>query len=461
MAEKIVSKHLINLENFFAASNPVLQKACKTFHDLDQLEFDLGLIDKDETTARKSSWWPIISLIGGFSSAKSEFITRYLDANIHSSNHKFTVYQYSPQTTGATLPGTALDADHRLPFYQISQKIEQINTDDSNKINSLLELKTVNSEKLKGKLFIEAPVLNASTKNLTDTMLTKHVLNMSDLVLVFTDLFDAASDLIQDSIDEIIAQQESNKFIFVIDHSEISIDSNKSSEIIASWQRRLAELGIHTGQFIVLSNILESSINSSVQEINHRLENIDNDRSYRVLHTLEKSIRDINDIYIPEVEKQLTIWKDRANMSTLIILGFIISLLLFAEITMGVVQLIFDPIIGPIFILILIGFLIPTHILTAKVHAKFIKNTLNDRQKSLNLTENLSGLFEQSLTFWRIILPINEPVGKNKKTRVRLNTLIEQSKDLVQSLNDQFSYYQDSQNNTTTELNSFIQNNNN
>ena len=110
---------------------------------------------------------------------------------------------------------------------------------------------------------------------------------------------------------------------------------------------------------------------------------------------------------------------------------------------------------------ILIGFLIPTHILTAKVHAKFIKNTLNDRQKSLNLTENLSGLFEQSLTFWRIILPINEPVGKNKKTRVRLNTLIEQSKDFVQSLNDQFSYYQDSQNNTTTELNSLIQNNNN
>ena len=77
----------------------------------------------------------------------------------------------------------------------------------------------------------------------------------------------------------------------------------------------------------------------------------------------------------------------------------------------------------------------------AKIHAKFIINKLHDRQKKLNLSENLSGLFEQSLTFWRIILPINEPIGKNKKTRKRIDSLIEQTKDLVQALNDQFSHY--------------------
>jgi hypothetical protein len=259
---------------------------------------------------------------------------------------------------------------------------------------------------------------------------------MSDLVLVFSDLFDATPELIKDTVDVIIAQQDTNKFIYVIDHSEISLDTNKTNEIIASWKRRLAELGIHTGQFIVLS---DSS--SSIIEIDHRLVNIENDRSYRVLHSLEKNIRDINDVFIPEVETHLLIWKERINMSTLIILGFIVTLLLFAEITMGVVQLLFDPIIGPLFLLILIAFLIPTHLMVAKVHAKFIINRLQARQKQLNLTENLSGLFEQSLTFWRIILPINEPVGKNKKTKARINGLIEQTKDMVQTLNDQFSHY--------------------
>jgi len=438
MAEKQVSKHLINIEKHFSASNPVLQQAGKTFHELDQLEFDLGLIDENESTVRKSSWWPIVSLMGGFSSAKSEFVNRYLNTSLHTSHHKFTVHQHTPQTTNATLPGTALDADHRLPFYQISHKIEQIEKGEGSKVNAYLELKTVSSDKLKGKLFIDTPILNASQDTLVTPMLSQHILNMSDLVLVFTDLFEATPELIKDSVDEIIKQQDTNKFIYVIDHSEINLDTNKTNEIIASWQRRLAELGIHTGQFIVLSDSPDS-----INDIDQRLANIDNDRSYRVLHSLEKSIRDINDIYLPEVESHLRIWKDRINMTTLIILGFFITLLLFAEITMGVVQILFDPIIGPIFLLIVIGFLIPTHLIVARVHAKLIINQLHEKQNKLNVSENLAGLFERSLTFWRILLPINEPVGKNKKTRARIKILVEKTKDLVQALNDQFSHYEE------------------
>jgi hypothetical protein len=456
MSEKTISKHLIHLENYFSASNPILHKASNTFHQLDQLEFDLGLLDNEDSTVKKSSWWPIVSLIGGFSTAKSDFINRYLNGSIHSSNHKFTVHQYTPQTTNATLPGTALDADYRLPFYQTSHKIEQISKGEGSKINAYLELKTVNSDRLKGKLFIDTPVINPSLTSPVIPVLTQHILDMSDLVLVFTDLFDATPELIKNSIDEIIAQQDTNKFIYVIDHSEISLDSNKTQEIIASWQRRLAELKIHTGQFIVLSE----STQNSITEIEQRLANIENDRSYRVLHTLEKSITDINKVYLSEVEESLVTWKDRVNMSTFIILGFIVTLLLFTEITIGVVQLLFDPIIGPAFILLLAAILIPTHLMMAKVHAKFIINKLHQRQKELDLVENLSGLFEKSLTFWRILLPINEPVGKNKKTRAKINHLLEQTRDMVQSLNNQFSQYPQNENHplssepytTTTDL---------
>jgi len=456
MAEKTVSKHLINLEKYFSASNPILHKASQSFHQLDQLEYDLGLIDEDETSATKSSWWPIVSLIGGFSTAKSEFINRYLNSTLHSSHHKFTVHQYTPQETNATLPGTALDADHRLPFFQIGQKINSISDSEDNQVNAFLELKTVNSERLKGKLFIDTPVLNSTRDPAIQSILTQHVLDMSDLVLVFTDLFEAPPELIEESVKEIVSQQDTNKFIFVIDHSEISLDSNKSNEIIASWQRRLAEHGIHTGQFIVLSE----SDTASLAEIDQRLVNIENDRSYRVINSLEKSIRAINDIYIPEVEEQLLTWKDRINMSTLIILGFIVTLMLFAEISMGIVQILFDPIIGPIFLVILVAFLMPLHLMMAKVHAKFIIKDLKKRQKKLHLTENLSGLFEKSLTFWRIILPINESVAKNKKTRLKTHTLIEECKDMVQELNDQFSSYHrpdDYQDSNTTEQTDFTQ----
>lgn len=436
MADKTVSKHLINLEKQFAAADPVLQKTAKVFQELDQIEFEMGLIDNDETTARKNSWWPLISTLGGYSPAKSEFINRYLGVNLHTTRHKFTVLQYTPQASTATLPGTALDADHRLPFYQIGREIEQVASGESNKLNTYLELVTVNSNMLKTKLVIDTPVLNPTTENAVTSLLRKHVIDISDLVLVFTDLFEAEAELISDTITDIVAQQDSNKFVFVVDHAEISLDPQKSQEIAASWRRRLAEYGIHTGEFVVLSQ------GSDTATIDRRVNNLNNDRSYRVLATLEKSIRDIDDVIINEVEASITTWKDRCNASTLIILAFIVMLILFAEIAVGILDLFFDPIIGPAIILGIAALLTPLHLMISKVHAKFIINQLHKRQKQLNLTEDLAGLFEKSLSFWRVLLPITTPVGKNKKNRKKLISLIEQTKDLVQALNDQFSHSQ-------------------
>lgn len=433
MADKTVSRHLINIEKQFASTDPVLQKTVKVFQELDELEFDMGLIDNDETTARRSSWWPLISTLGGYSPAKSEFVDRFLDAHLHTTRHKFSVLQYTPQSTSATLPGTALDADHRLPFYQISREIEQVSPGEGSKVNSYLELVTVNSSKLKNKLIIDTPVLNPAAENDVNSLLRQHVIAISDLVLVFTDLFDSDPEFSKDTIANIVKYQDTNKFLYVIDHSELNLDENKSHEIIASWQRRLNDFGIFTGQFIVLSQ------NGSISQIEQRVNNLGSDRSYRVLESLESSIRAIDDVVMDEVESAIATWKERCNATTLIILSFIIMLILFAEIAVGILDLFFDPIIGPAIILVLVALLTPLHIIVSRVHAKFIVNQLNKRQKQLNLSEDLSGLFEKSLSFWRMLLPITQPVGKTKKNRKKLNSLLEQTKDLVQALNDQFS----------------------
>jgi len=433
MADKMVSKHLMNLEKQFASTDPVLQKAVKVFQELDDLEFELGLLDNDETTARRCSWWPLISTLGGYSPAKSEFIDRFLDAHLHTTRHKFTVLQYTPQTNSATLPGTALDADHRLPFYKISREIEQARPGEGSKINSYLELVTVHSNKLKNKLIIDTPVLNPAAENAANTKLRQHVIAISDLVLVFTDLFDTDPEFNKDTIAGIVKHQDTNKFLYVIDHSELNLDENKIHEIIASWQRRLNDFGIFTGQFVVLSQ------NGNTSLIEQRINNLNSDRSYRVLDALETSIRSVDDVVMDEVESALVSWKERSNATTLIILSFVIMLILFAEIAVGILDLFFDPIIGPAIIVGLIAIMTPLHLLVSKVHAKFIIKQLHKRQKQLNLSEDLSGLFEKSLTFWRMLLPITKPVGDNKKNRKKLNGLMEQTKDLVQALNDQFS----------------------
>jgi hypothetical protein len=452
MAEKTVSKYLSNLEKTFAKDNPVLLNATKVFHTLDQIEYDLGLIENEETTASKYSWWPIVSLIGGNSTAKARFINSYLGteqlfSGIQASSHKFTVLLYNNQTTPATLPGTALDVDHRYPFYQVSQKIEQLQKDEGNRINAYLELKTINSERLKGKLFIDAPNVSATSATAIMSMLTTHAIENSDLVLVFCDVFEASSSMTNELIQQITLHQDTNKFIYLIDAPAATFYPTKSSEIISSWQRRLADIGLNTGQFILLPN-QEHSANTQnppqFVEIDQRLANVEHDRSYRILNALEKSIHDVENIVIPEVKEGIDLWKERSNLSSLLILGFIASLLVFAELQIGgIIDLLFDPVIGPVVVLVIISIMLPIHLIMGKVQSKYIINRLNDRRKALHLMENLASLFESNLTFSRILLNYSEPAGWNKKTRARLTQLSDKAKDLVQSLNDSFSAYDD------------------
>ncbi|MGR9052509.1 MAG: hypothetical protein ACU84J_07665 [Gammaproteobacteria bacterium] len=444
MTKKTPSKLLLNIEKHFAHDNPTLLQAAKVFHELDQIEFELGLLDNDETTASKHSWWPIISVMGGVSSAASKFIEEYLDtdrslAGIQSANHKFTVIQHNNQSHPVTLPGTALDADHRLPFYQISRKIDRLAPGEGSNINSYLELKTVNNARLRGKLIIESPDFGMEDPvSPISKLLINHTIEISDLVLVFCDIFDAEPHLLPELTKTLVSQQDSNKFVYIIDNTV------SSPEIVRSWQKRLAEMGIKTAQFVILSSLNKLSDpqnRDSLAIINQRISSIDHYRSYRILSALERNIQDIHDIIIPEINQAISLWKDRANFSSLLILGFIATLMLFAEIHMGFFAVIFDPIIGPLFLLGLIALMAPLHIVICKLQAKLIVARLSERQKELHLMENLADMFEKSLTYSRMLLPVSSPVGWNKKTKGRLKQLVDKAKSLVLSLNDGFSVY--------------------
>ena len=444
MADKTISKHLVNLENYFADTQPILKKAGAIFHRLDDFEYTLGLLDESESTACKSSWWPVVSLIGGASQIKNDFIEHYLGSkpnhsSAYAAHHKFTVLQYTPQKTEVTLPGVALDVDHKLPFYQISHKIEQNLKGEGGKINTHLELKTSNSDKLIGKLFIDTPPLTEDSGDV-QKFLMKHVLEISDASFIFTDIFDSEPLVIQELLDELIIRQDTHNLVYVVDHSDMSLDIAKSNEIINSWQQRLANLGLNTGHYVVLSDSDDVRLDG-IRAIDERLENVEYHRTYRVLRNLEQSIRDVEEVIIPEVSTVLIQWKERSNVTTLIVMGFIVTLMLFAEITMGgiILNSIIDPIIGPIFLAVLILFFVPLHIVVSKIHAKFLLKSLYERQKKLVLIENLAGLFEKSLSFTRMLFPIKEPFGNSRKNRKKLKALIEQTQELVQSLNESFS----------------------
>ena len=454
MSEKSVSKYLQHLDKHFAGKNPVLQQAAKIYHELDQIVFDLDMISDDETMASKTSWWPLITMIGTPTSGKPELLNHYLKKDLqatgaHTVNTGYSVLYHGDNDNVITLPGTALDRDPRLPFYQISDKIEQVKEGAGNNINAYINLKTCNSVNLDGKIIISAPGLETDSLNEVNEYLTHYAVEMSDLVLVF---FDAAKPDLEPFAESLsrffssnINSQRSDKFIYIINQR------NSAAEAVdlTAWKNRLAQYGLESGHFFAIQEqqtsptsefgLFNQTKSTGQQAIEQKIENVDIDSSYRILSSLEQNIQEVETVAISEINKALNLWKERVHFTSTLILSCIVLALVLAEVQIGFLAVLIDPIIGPIALVALILFMIPIHLYSSRQHAKLIVHKLDQRQQELGLVENLGNLFEKSLTTSRMLLPIKTPVGWTKTSKASLNSLLSRAKDLVQSLNDSFS----------------------
>lgn len=459
MTEKAEGKFLLQLKQQFAGKNPVLLDTTKVYHELDQLAFDLGLIDMDDSVACKTSWWPLITILGGSTSGKSAFINEFFKKNfitdgIDDGSASFTALFHSDNEQVVTLPGTAVDSDPRFPFYHISNQIEQVAPGEGQFINNYLELKTSNCKSLDGKIIVSGPGLGTGTNKEVVPFLTRHLAEISDLVLVFFDAdqkdLEEYRDALTDFISSSAGSSNPGKFAYIINRSH----SSSSSVDLDDWKNRLASFGLQSGQFFIFEPAQQSvgfmssaagnrqnglGQNSDRSTIGLKINHVTIDSAYRIVNSLERNIRDLNDVVLKEVKEGIRVWKYRSHFTlTLILSGFVVLLLL-GEVNMGLLTMLFDPIIGPAVLLVLIVIMVPVYIFTSKQIAKWIKKDLDKRQKELGLIENLSALFQKDLTFWRILLPVKEPVGWSKEVQLRYQNLLDRPRELVQSLNDNFS----------------------
>lgn len=439
--EKSLSSSLQHIEQQLADKNPALLQAFRLYHELDQVAYDLGLIGMDDSLANKTSWSPIITVIGDSSSGRDEFINRYLDTAIPAmdsyGNHaQFTVLIHRPDETPISLPGTAVDGDPRFPFYHISDRLDQIEKDESRNINTYLELKTNNSPKLKDRTIILSPGFSPTLKEAGVTLLREHAVILSDLVFVF---FDASKPNLEDYRAALapflkMTTQSHNpgKFIYVINQAP----GTENSVDLSNWKQQLSHLGLQAGQFFVLKQSTESNNQLAIEQ---KLTNIDVESAYRILNTLERHIDEFSSVVINEVVKAIRLWKDRTHFTLVLVLSLIALTLVAGEIQFGLVAFLLDPFVASIALFLLIVTMLPLHIYSSKIHAKFISKKLLERQTELGLIENLPALFEKSLTFWRMLLPYEQPVGWTKDVQETLDMIKTRAKGLVQSLNNTFN----------------------
>lgn len=471
-AGKAIQQRLQNLESHLKQENPVLLDTVKSFRLLDRVAYRMGLLQRDDSFATQIPWWPLISVLGTFSSGKSTFINHFLQYPLQRSGNqavddKFTVICYSREKTSHALPGVALDSDPRFPFYQISEEIEQVAEGEGQRIDAYLQLKTCPSERLRGKILIDSPGFDADAQRNATLRITDYIIDLSDLVLVFFDARHPEPGAMQDTLEHLVTntinRPDSGKFLYILNQIDTTAREDNPEEVVAAWQRALGERGLTAGRFYAIYNPdaaipiddanlrsrYESKRDADLKEIHERMQQVEVERAYRIVGALEKTAQDIEEKAVPLLTEALQKWKRRVIWWDAIVFSLVAALVLGLTIEAGYWDgLRFSPPwLGEgsnghaiLFAIVVIGFLIllAIHYGIRHLAARSLNRWLRKQADTLDLRGNLINAFHHSTRFWRSIFS-GKPAGWGRGSRKRIRKVIQDTDSYVQSLNDRFT----------------------
>ena len=354
----LLKSRLQSLQDNLATENPILIDAVDSFKELDKVAYRLGLLTTDQSFATTISWWPLISVLGTFSAGKSSFLNSYLDVNLQLTGNqavddKFTVICYSQEDKVRVLPGLALDADPRLPFYQISEEIEKVSAGEGSRIDTYLQLKTCKSDVLKGKILIDSPGFDADEQRNATLKITDHIIDLADLVLVFFDARHpepgAMKDTLEHLVEGTIRRNDAGKFLFILNQMDSTAKEDNAEQVVAAWQRAVVQTGLSTGRFYCiynekvapeipdeyLSKRYKEKLDIDMGEIVHRMQEVSVERVYRIIGALENTANQIEQLAVPKIKEAMASWYRSVLITDGILYSLLISLLLGLSIYAG------------------------------------------------------------------------------------------------------------------------------
>jgi len=329
-----LSNRLDRLEAHLKAENPALLEVLPTFYKFDKLLNKIGLLDKESSLASRISWWPLISVLGTFSSGKSTFINDYVGEKLQNTGNqavddKFTVicHRSSGLASNRTLPGSALDADPRFPFFRISHEIEKVAKGEGKRIESYLQLRTTSKDRIKSKILIDSPGFDADDQRRSTLRITDHIIDLSDLVLVFFDARHPEPGAMQDTLEHLvaktIARTDASKFFYVLNQIDTAAKEDNPEEIVGAWQRSVAQAGLGAGQFFTIYNEaasvpiedkalkerFQAKRDHDLKKILDAMDEVELQRNYRIVGVLETVANELEHDIIPTLRTAQAQWR--------------------------------------------------------------------------------------------------------------------------------------------------------
>lgn len=458
-----IENRLKSLKSHLKEEMSDLHDVVDTFRELDEVAYNLGFISREESFATRVSWWPMVSVLGTFSSGKSTFINRYLNEKLQRTgtqavDDKFTVICFNEQKQEmSTLPGTALDSDPRFPFYQISHDVKEIVATAGHRIDSYLQLKICSSEKLRGRILIDSPGFDADSQRTSTLRISRHIIDLSDLVLVFFDARHPEPGAMRDTLEHLVAETidrpDANKFLFILNQVDVTAREDNLEEVVAAWQRSLAQAGLTAGRFYRIYNpemampIEDATIKSryetkceaDMKEIMTRMEQVKDERAYRIVSVLEQITREIEDKLVPQLSAWIQRWKSRVFWTDVSIFVLILA-------TLGIIYGTVSPDLSMLTGLSDMGLGILTGVVVvilAVIHGKVSKAAAKRTLAQIEMQvmdertrESLMRAFRKNASFLKLS---TNPSGWGDHARHRLSSVRAKCGEYVQRLNDRFT----------------------
>ena len=459
---KRMHNRLKRLQEHLDRESPILVSVVDRFRRLDVLSKNMGLLQDGESYATQISWWPLVSVLGTFSAGKSSFINSYLGIDVQNTGNqavddRFTVLTYSGDSDVRTLPGIALDGDPRFPFYQVSKDIEEVSEGEGARIDNYLQMKAVPSEQLRGKILIDSPGFDADEQRKATLKITDHIIDLSDLVLVLFDARHPEPGAMQDTLEHLVKgsqrRNDSSKFLFILNQIDTSAKEDNMEEIVAAWQKSLVQSGLNAGRFYVIFNkdaatpveneaVWERYLNKrdvDYGEITKRMGDINIDRVYRIIGSLESLSNQVEQQAVPQLQVAMARWKKRVIITDIVL----IVPLIIGAIALAVMTGYSDAILASIQSSTMAGVVSAAvvFVLLYLLH-QFIRSKLaNGIARKLSTEEsvgNLANAFRRSTRWWRSIFS-KTPAGWGNGVRTKLDAIRSDIDNYVQSLNDQYT----------------------
>ena len=458
---------LKTLEEHLRQENPVLVGVVQSFRVLDSVAYRMGLLPRDCSFATQIPWWPLISILGTFSAGKSSFVNHYLGYKLQRTGNqavddKFTVICYTRDQQVRVLPGIALDTDARFPFFGMSDEIDKVAPGEGQRIDTYLQLKTCPSKKLRGKIIIDSPGFDADAQRTSTLRMASRMIGLSDLVLVFFDARHPEPGAMRDTLKHLvrasIGRPDATKILYILNQIDTTVREDNAEDVVAAWQRALAEQGLTAGRFYTIYNPdvsvhfdspelkrrTEAKRDADLGEIKDRMQQVEVGRSYRIVGELEKNARYIQETVCPALTGAISRWRRLVLWTNSALLGIPFLILMTLSFQAGWWQgmLFTPPWESGWMTMVLFGALLAVasmvHLKVRSACADMVSRRLVAEVQDEHYGTRIGDAFARSTCWWRSVF-LRKPAGWTLSGRKRLARVLASARAYVQLLNNHFA----------------------